>query len=1816
MASVAQVTEATFEGRFKDAMSAGADAAAASMENLGEKTESAGTQIEATEQKVTRAGPTWNSLGRRYDENALLAQKTADANKRLAAEIDTARAAVGRNGVTVEDAEERIRRATIARDRAVVDAQRSAEKLRDTYGSLNDNQAKVGASAKVTAQQFAQLTPQLNDFFVQVASGQGVLMPLIQQGPQIAQIFGGVGETFRTVAATIGPVRLAAGAMGLALVAVTAIANSHTAEMALLGVQLRGVAAEYGGVTAAAKASADAVARAGIGVGRSEALAVQPTLRRAASANQVGGLDFTALTVQAKDLSTILGTDLTEAVGRFTAGMRDPVSLVDELSRQGFPSMNEGVRLAVERLRDAGKSGEGFSLAMRALSADTQGAARDALSPMGRALEDVKAAFGGIWSDIKNGLSGPGASVLTWFGEVLQAAQRFRQWNIDQRNGQSVVDMQRQEDEGRARTQGFDTSGNRLPVQGPVQGGQYTRADLQEMIRQEAVRQNVPVEYVQRIARNESTWRQWDSNGEVLNNQGAIGLFQLRRAAATDAARTLGMSPEDRMSLAGNIRLGVQYAGQMLNASGGDQRDAAARYYQGDNGWSRALSGQNPSVLAAGRAYQAGFDKPLTLDAATVTVQAERATYTAPSGPDMSGGDATRASRDALALPDALDRALKIARGEQGFRVTGDTREAKAESARGLLGDVNAGLALAGTAEQRDRLTQAQRNLNAEIERGLDPQDRMIRQAREYADQANALSPAQASLNAKMVEYDRSLREIGEAPDPAKRAEYMAEVLRGMQGPYRQAMEGARLATEGQQRLGEAYGQGAEALMHAQNTERAMDEVRKQGIQNVTAQTVGVQDLANRYDNLTRAQNANAQRAANDNAQRNLDLLQKEGDLIGVAADQRERELAVFKARQDAAQRPGAKEEDVQRAEALARQTVDQRNRNQQLENSWNELSRIGEQAFDRIGNAITEAFANGSIKAINFGSIAKAVFSEIIQAGLRLAIINPVLNSVFGGNRGTLGGAVTAVGQGSGGVGIGAAAAGGGSYLDYAKKLGGAFDSSFFGGTETFGSGIVGKFDQFAQTNVAGFLDAPLYSTGLNAGLSSSAANNLAANGFTYVGDASMGAVGTSTLAGTQGGVSVGQAAGGVLGVAGGAFGIYSGIQQGGARGAANVVSGAAGVAGGAATLAGGAAAGGIIGGVATVAPYIAIIAAVVAMMLPAQKPSDRTGTAEVTYADNGIQIGGLEGDRYSEENRSFARQVGESLQKVADQIGSAYGINTSGKMLVSAGSRDGLVLRNGDTNYDFDTNAEGVSGLIKKATALMLAENKSQLTGDLRTVADTVGTDDPDKLLKALDFAASTYKAMTAPVEEATVANSAFSQSLKAMRDPWDEAIKTAREYGLATETLAARQAEATTKMVEARDRTLADIMQTQSDRVLVAGGGNTFDRQLENYLRAQDAARTAAADQVRSLGVAEDTVNAVLAAMVRASDAEVAEMRRQSLVARETSRFGLLDRQAQADGTGATLDGQLATYDRRAWLERQQAARDGVTDMVALERTQAAERLAIQRQFGEQAAQQAAAQAAANDNTRTEFWSTSRSLEGRGYLNDLIGLRSSTDAADGARRAAGLGQGQIDTLYTGQVNAVLGGLTSAQLADVATSMAALDPTVAALARAMVDNTRATEEATAREGAAGTAVGVVSSLADYARGLRTGDASPLSATRQYEAAMREFQATAGAAQAGDWTSITRLQGYSDTLLNASRAVNGSGAGYVADFDRVQRVLGSIADLGADRLTASVLAMETRTQTQALLEELQRLRAEVAGLRSENRQAAGTPPVAVGVAA
>lgn len=81
------------------------------------------------------------------------------------------------------------------------------------------------ATGKLTAQELTQVGFQVNDFAVQVASGQSALIAAIQQGSQLTGTFGGIGNAARALASLLTPVRLVVGglAAGFGTVALAAV---------------------------------------------------------------------------------------------------------------------------------------------------------------------------------------------------------------------------------------------------------------------------------------------------------------------------------------------------------------------------------------------------------------------------------------------------------------------------------------------------------------------------------------------------------------------------------------------------------------------------------------------------------------------------------------------------------------------------------------------------------------------------------------------------------------------------------------------------------------------------------------------------------------------------------------------------------------------------------------------------------------------------------------------------------------------------------------------------------------------------------------------------------------------------------------------------------------------------------------------------------------------------------------------------------------------------------------------------------------------------------------------------------------------------------------------------------------------------------------------------------------------------------------------------------------------------------------------------------------------------------------------------------
>ena len=720
--------------------------------------------------------------------------------------------------------------------------------------------------------------------------------------------------------------------------------------------------------------------------------------------------------------------------------------------------------------------------------------------------------------------------------------------------------------------------------------------------------------------------------------------------------------------------------------------------------------------------------------------------------------------------------------------------------------------------------------------------------------------------------------------------------------------------------------------------------------------------------------------ATRDRARANEDLregLEKTAGTVGKVA---EAHAKVGKAAQDADQHVEAfyKHQDKLAKEAVKAQeeAADAVRRFQ--ERSFDAVLNVGERAFDRLGDSLVDAFVSGEGAAVNFGGVLRGVIASALADIAKLAVINPLLNSVFtssSGPRPTLAGAFGGSATSFGGI---------GDVLGLGNLLGGESIGSMLGLTGT--GGLLGA------TAITGW------------GTSTSAA--LGAMGGAY-GPASLAQLQAFGGGGLLGGA--GASFGSLLGGAGAGFGAGMFLNQmlGGNQTSGMIGSGLGSAAGaiigsiipGIGTLIGGligGAAGGGLGGL--IGPGESVRGYGFRLQSSGRGP-DNTDINEM--GDRLLPID----RRYYNEEGAAAFQQADALVAGVNAYLAANGLQVGGVSIIEGNKNSAASLGQGFAQLRFGSDED---------TRL-----NSFLTGQT--------FDDPAKLQVAVDG----FKAAAAAID-ALGAESvpAFTASLKAVNDNFAAGVEQARKYGLAEDSLTTARAKALASLEAARTETLRQADVSLSIRRLTAAG-NTQQAEL----------------------------------------------------ARQAEAAGL-----ELKAFGEALDALALPAEQRA------------AGLLALEETQAAERLAIIERYGEQAA---------------------------------AALRQRTDAV---------------------------------------------------------------------------TGVVGSLADFARGLWVANDNPLNPTARLDLATSQFDVDLDAARSGDFQALSRIQSSASTLLNVSRDVYGTGQGFAATFGRVLDGIGSVGNLGPDRLTASALTAETRGQTEALVDALARLQGEVAALRREVQQGSANP--------
>ena len=328
-------------------------------------------------------------------ESAEVFEQTAKAAEDLQRRTDALRAQIDPLGAAQKKLNAEVAEANALYKAGAITAKEQAAAhalAQQRYEAAARSLGTVGGQSRLTATQLTNLSYQLNDVFVSLASGQRPLMVLIQQGSQIAQVMGPVGVTgtikgvAEAITSIVTPARFAASAIiGLVAGAATAyetfLRHQTQVEAALVGA---------GRIAGATIGDINRIVAAGANAGHVSVAAARDMAIAFLRTGRIGKEHFENLIAVAKNYAVTVGTDVDGAVKALADAFADPVRGAETLNNQlGF--LDERTRQYIRRLveqNDRTSAQRVLLDAMRGSLAD----AETATTALSRAWDAVKRA--------------------------------------------------------------------------------------------------------------------------------------------------------------------------------------------------------------------------------------------------------------------------------------------------------------------------------------------------------------------------------------------------------------------------------------------------------------------------------------------------------------------------------------------------------------------------------------------------------------------------------------------------------------------------------------------------------------------------------------------------------------------------------------------------------------------------------------------------------------------------------------------------------------------------------------------------------------------------------------------------------------------------------------------------------------------------------------------------------------------------------------------------------------------------------------------------------------------------------------------------------------------------------------------------------------------------------------------------------------------------------------------------------------------------------------------------------------------------------
>ena len=320
-------------------------------------------------------------VGAALDNSAAQAQALGAASAQAAAaQAELAKEAAQAAAAQAELAKESIRNAAAQQAAATATAQAAAAQQRiasaqsqaaagmgaaaQAAGRMAQAQSALGTQTRMTGQQAAQMSAQLQDLFIQIQAGGSPMTALIQQGSQLSAVFGGMGNALKAVGSLISP----------AVIAIGAVAGAA----ATLG-------AAFVGGWRQSRELADALAltgnAAGVTTGQFEALAVaigdrtqvsagvaRDALQQVVASGKIAGQAVQSVAAAAAAMSRVTGDDATDIARKFV-GMSDDIAGAARKLNEQYNFLTAAQYAQIKAAAEAGDTNRAISMTFGELEA-------------------------------------------------------------------------------------------------------------------------------------------------------------------------------------------------------------------------------------------------------------------------------------------------------------------------------------------------------------------------------------------------------------------------------------------------------------------------------------------------------------------------------------------------------------------------------------------------------------------------------------------------------------------------------------------------------------------------------------------------------------------------------------------------------------------------------------------------------------------------------------------------------------------------------------------------------------------------------------------------------------------------------------------------------------------------------------------------------------------------------------------------------------------------------------------------------------------------------------------------------------------------------------------------------------------------------------------------------------------------------------------------------------------------------------------------------------------------------------------------------